>query len=228
MAISEIQRVEATGAATSTLIQVFPSSIDVGQVIRVLVRCDDDPTGITVDDNAGNTYLSPSGFIIEAGTTQVLQEFYCIVEFGGVTSISATYDVSVTGRAIAAIEYSGVTAADGTDGETDTGSNPTTTLSITNTTQPAVMFCACNNVQGGTPTAGAGFVDDGLIWSGFSNTRLQYKEISTVAAQTGNFGNAALDRNNATALMLSTLGSPENPGARRSQYRIQPMIRGPM
>ena len=229
MPISEIQRVEATGAASSSTIAVACSSGNAGNYVRVLVRCDDPPVGITVSDNGafgGNAYVSLGG-IQEAGTTQWLEEFYATID-NSMTSITADFGGAITGRAIAAIEYSGGTGIDGDDQQTDTGSNPTTTLSITNTTQPGVMFCACNDVQGGTPTAGSGFTDDGLIWSGFSNTRWQYKAISTVGSQTGNFGNASLDRNNATALIFLTSAAAENPGARRSQYRIQPMIRGPM
>jgi hypothetical protein len=207
MAITEVQRVEATNAASASTIAVACSSGTVGNYVRVLVRCDDPPVGITITDNAGggsNGYVSLGG-IQEAGTTQWLEEFYGTVD-NSMTTITADYGGAITGRAIAAIEYSGTSGVDGADQETDTGNNPTPTLSITNTVQPAVMFCACNDVQGGTPAVGSGFTDDGVVWSGFSACRLQKKNITTVAAQTGNFGNASLNRNNATAVIFTESG----------------------
>lgn len=177
--------------------------------MRVLVRCDDPPVGISVSDDGafgGNTYVSLGG-VQEAGTTQWLEEFYATID-NSMTTITANYGGAITGRAIAALEYNGIAAIDGDDQKTDSGNNPTPdpALSITNTAQPAVMFCACNDVQGGTPTAGSGFTDDGVMWSGFSSLRLQKKNITTVAAQTGQFGNSTFNRCNATAVIFTEAG----------------------
>lgn len=212
MAITEVQRVEATGAASSSSIAVGCSAGTVSNYVRVLVRCDDPPVGITVTDNGafgGNSYVSLGG-IEEAGTTQWLEEFYATID-NSMTTITVNYGGAITGRGVAAIEYTGTSGVDGADQETDTGNNPTPTLSITNTVQPAVMFCACNDVQGGTPAVGSGFTDDGVVWSGFSACRLQKKNITTVAAQTGNFGNASLNRNNATAVIFTESGGGGTP-----------------
>lgn len=229
MAITEVQRVEVTGAATDTAIAASVDAFIVGRTVRVLVRCDDDPTGITVSDDVGNTYVSLGG-VLEAGTTQWLEEFYTQVDTASAATVTAVFNATQTGRAICVLEYSGITgggAPEGDDQETDTGSNPTPTLSANSTTSSGVMFCACNDVQGGTPSVGSGFTDDGVIWSGFSNCRLQRKNTSTIGAQTGNFGNSSLNRNNSTAVIYPTDAPAENIGALRSQNRTMPMIRGP-
>ncbi len=205
MPASIAQSVESANVASATTIAAtLASAAVVGNALWVCVRA---PVSvvITVGDNLGNVYTERNS-VTEAGTGQHLRHFTAPVTSGGSCTITATYASAQANRGVLAVEVaglrSGASVFDGSTAVTDTGSNPTPTMTVTNTFQPAIALALCNDVQGGTPAVGSGYTNGGVVWSTVSIARWQYRAISNVGAQTANFGNAGLDRNNAVMVVF--------------------------
>lgn len=205
---SPIQTNEASAAAASTTVAVAQTSNPTaGGVNIVWVRGPSGATVTGVADTLGNTYTA-RGNVTEAGTGQVLYQFTAPITTGGsANTVTATYGASTSNRGIVVLETAGTYDASNTG--TDTGNDPTTSVSATNTAQPATVYMLCNDVQGGTPSAGAGFTNGGTAWGTLGlNARVQYKTVTTVASQSGNFGNAGFDRTNTGLVIVTDPSAP--------------------
>lgn len=164
---------------------------------------------ITPSQNSGTATLgsiTSQGSVQEAGVLDKLEHFTCDVTGTGSLDILITYGSSTDRRGVLVVEVSGVSALDGTDEQTDTGSNPTPNCTVNVTTQPAFGLGFCTDYQGGTPATGTGWTSVGTFWAGVSDARLQSKAISATGNTTGNFGNAGLDRNNAVMAVFTDGG----------------------
>lgn len=203
-----VQFNEASAAASATSIGVAQgSNPTVGNLNIVWVRGPGGATVTGVSDTLGNTYTA-RGSVIEAGTTQVLYQFTAPITTGGAANtVTADYGGSTSNRGIAVLEAPGNYDASNTG--TDTGNNPTDSVAATNTSQPATVYMFSNFVQGGTPGVGSGFTNVGTAWGTIGlNGRAQYKEVTSVGSQSGNFVNAALDRQNTGVVIVTDFVLP--------------------
>lgn len=197
-----VQTNELSAVAADTTVAVAQgSNPTAGNVNIVWVRGPSAATVTGVADTLGNTYTA-RGNVTEAGTGQVLYQFTAPITAGGAANtVTATYGASTANRGITVVEASGTYDASNTG--TDTGNNPTNAVSATNSAQPATLYMLCNDVQGGTPAVGTGFTNIGTGWATLGlNYRAQYKTVTTVASQSGNFGNAGFDRTNTGLVIL--------------------------
>ena len=197
-----VQTNELSAAAADTTVAVAQgSNPTAGNVNIVWVRGPSAATVTGVADTLGNTYTA-RGNVTEAGTGQVLYQFTAPITTGGAANtVTATYGASTANRGITVVEASGTYDASNTG--TDTGNNPTNAVSATNSAQPATLYMLCNDVLGGTPAVGTGFTNIGTGWATLGlNYRAQYKTVTTVASQSGNFGNAGFDRTNTGLVIL--------------------------
>jgi hypothetical protein len=190
-----VQSAQTESAASATTLGVAQgSNPTVGNTNVVWVTCVGyDATTVTVADSQGNTYTA-RGSVREAVIDAGLFQFTGPITTSGANTVTATFSPATTARQIAVVEVDGVYDVHNTG--TDSGNDPTTSLSATNTAQPATVWMACVFWQGGTPGVGTGYTDSGLggIWAAGYDGRVQYKEVTSVASQSGNFVNASLDR----------------------------------
>lgn len=202
-----VQTNEASAAASATTIAVAQgSNPTVGNVNMVWVRGPSAATVTGVADTLGHTYTA-RGNVTEAGTGQVLYQFTAPITSTGANTVTATYGGSTSNRGITVME--GVGTYDASNTGTDTGNNPTTAVSATNSAQPATLYMLCNDVQGGTPGVGTGFTNIGTGWATLGlNYRAQYKTVTTVASQSGDFSNAGFDRCNTGLIILLDASAP--------------------
>ena len=203
-----VQTNETSAAAAATTIAVAQgSNPTAGNVNIVWVRGPSASSVTGVADTLGNTYTA-RGNVTEAGTGQVLYQFTASITTGGAANtVTATYNASTSNRGITVTEAVGTYDASNTG--TDTGNNPTTAVSATNSAQPATLYMLCNDVQGGTPAVGTGFTNIGTGWATLGlNYRAQYKTVTSVGSQSGDFGNAGFDRCNTGLVILLDASAP--------------------
>lgn len=191
-----VQSAQADSAASATTLGVAQgSNPTVGNTNVVWVTCEAwDATTVTVADSQGNTYTSRGG-VREAAINNGITQFTGPITTSGANTVTATFSPATTNRQIAVVEVDGI--YDASNIRTDTNNNPTTSLSATNTAQPATVWMCGFVLQGGaTPTVGTGYTDSGLggVWTAGFDGRIQYKEVTSVASQSGNFVNPSSDR----------------------------------
>jgi hypothetical protein len=135
---------------------------------------------------------------------------WCLVTGSGTLDMIVTFDAPTTERCIAAMEVSGVSAVDTSDIETNTGSNPTTTMNVTVSAAPAFAIAAMCNYQGGGSSVGTGFslyldnIWTTIIGEGIFGTQA----FATTGAKTANFVNPGVDRNNTSIIVFTDTGDP--------------------
>ena len=210
MAGAIVQFVEASNGAAGTTLGVVITGATVGNSFHVAVLSDD--ATVTVSDGS-NTYGAEKGSVIEAAVLRRLHHFVASVTTGGTLTVTATFGASVSNRQIVVTEISGVGAYDAQGVQTDTGNNPTTAATATNSAQPAFGIAVCIDYQGGTPAVGTGYTSGGVITGGgLLGGRIAYRSFATVAAQTVDFGNAGFDRTcTVFALFLEGGGATPTP-----------------
>jgi hypothetical protein len=228
-AIVQTKENSASGSATTIASGSTGSNVTSGNKLWIVANAGTNVT-ITPSQNSGTATLgtiTSQGSIQEAGVLDKLEHFTCDITGTGSLDILITYGSSTDRRGVVAVEVSGVSAVDGSDEQTDTGSNPTTTCTVNVTTQPAFGIGFCTDYQGGTPTAGASWTDGGVFWSGVSNARLQTRAISATGNVTGNFGNAGSNRNNAVMIVFTDGGGGSGssilvpPSARTTPFLVR-------
>lgn len=201
MAGAIAQSVRATGGAASATTLAsgdLGSATTSGNYLLVAVQGED--ATVTCADSLGNTFTQ-QGSIKEAAINRRLTWFTAPITTGGSSnSVTATYSTSVIGRVIVVMEISGVNSFDVGDTKTSTGANPipNPALSATNTAQPAFAVAYIHNIQSTSIAVGSGYT----LYSTFNDENgsarilVQYKAITSVAAQTAQFANAGFDRCN--------------------------------
>lgn len=207
-AIVQVKENSASASATTIASGSFGSNVTSGNKLWIVVNAGTNVT-ITPSINSGTATLgtiTSQGSIVEAGVLDELEHFTCDVTGTGSLDVLITYGSSVDRRGVWIAEISGVSAIDGSDEQTDSGSNPTTTLTVNVTAQPAFGISFCSDYQGGIPAVGTGWTNYATGWVGVSDARIQTKAISATGNTTANFGNAGLDRNNAVMIVFTDGG----------------------
>lgn len=196
---------EGAGGATTVATGSFGSNVTVNNYLLIVTNSDTADT-VTISKNSGTATIgtvTEQGSVTEAATFEELTVFTCAITGSGSLDLLATFGSSQANRQIYAFEIGGVNAVQGHNEQTDTGSNPTPTLTFSVTTQPAFGVAICIDVQGGTPTAGSGWTSYGVLGSTVHFARVQTKAITATGSTTANFGNAGFDRNNATMVVFT-------------------------
>jgi hypothetical protein len=200
-----VQEAANESQASATTIAVTLPGVLPGSVLWVVAAEDVDNT-MTIADTLGLTWVD-MGSVVEAAITTRMQHWYAKVPSGGSTTITITFSVATVGRYVYALEMADLdptTPNDGSAEVTDTGSNPTTNQTITNTAQPAYMLSAGFDLQGTGYAPGTGMTLKATAWNGSGHEMLvQFKKITSTGAQSANFANAGLDRNVNVAAMFT-------------------------
>lgn len=212
MAGTVVQSQVAEGVASATTIASgsFSSNVTAGNTLWVITNSDTADT-VAITKNSGTATIgtvTDEGSVTEAGTAEELTHFTIPITGTGSLDLLATFGSSQANRQILAFELSGVFSILGSDEQTDTGSDPTTTLTVNVTAQPAFGLSVCIDAQGGTPGVGTGWTNVGTFGGTVHNARVQSKSITSTGNTTANFGNATLNRNNA-ALIVFDETSPD-------------------
>lgn len=215
---------EAAASGTTVATGSFGSNVTAGNYLLIFTNSDTADT-VTITKNSGTATIgtvTEQGSIAEAGTLEELTVLHCPITGSGSLDLLATFGSSQANKQILAIEISGSSGYQVMDIQTDTGNNPTTTLSATVSTQPAFGIAVCIDVQGGTPGVGTGWTDGGVVGSAVQFIRIQTKAITSTGATTGDFVNAGFDRNNA-ALVVFT----DNAGDFSGPFTSRPSTQSP-
>lgn len=214
---SIVQFVEASGATAATSIAVAITGT-AGNSYHVSAISDD--ATATCADTGSNSYGAEKGSVIEAGIPRRLHHFVCAITTGGSVTVTVTFGASVSNRQIVVTEITGVGAYDAQGTATDTGNNPTTAATATNSAQPAFGIAVCMDYQGGTPGVGTGYTSGGVIaGGGLLAGRIEYRSFSTVGSQSADFANAAFNRT-ATVFAIFLEDSPPSISAQPSDQTV--------
>jgi hypothetical protein len=209
-AIVQNKHNSASASATSIATGEFGSNVTSGNYIYI-VTTGDQATVLSIAKNAGTATIgsvTTLGELQEAGTLDVMTHAWCLVTGSGTLDLIAEFEATATERCIMAIEVSGVSAVDTI--ETNTGSNPTTTMNVTVGTAPAFAIAAMCNYQGGGSSVGTGFslyldnIWTTIIGEGIFGTQA----FATTGAKTANFVNPGVDRNNTSIIVFTDTGDP--------------------
>ncbi len=211
MAGSIVQQWGAEGAAASTTLPsgIAPSNVAAGNFLVILSNSDTN-VSCTVTQNSGTATLgtiTQRETQTEAGTAETTKVYTCEVTGAGSLDLLATFGASDANRMLFAWEVTDVDAFFGSTSATDTGSNPTPTLTVNVTSPPAFGLMVGVDVQSGTPSTGSGWTSFGTFGSAVHLGRAQTRSVAVSGNLTGNFGNAGLDRNN-TFMVVFTEPAP--------------------
>lgn len=197
MAGSIVQIVGPGGASTAAT-NVVSSSITctAGNTIWGIVISDDTTiTSITDSFGGGANTYTERGSVIEAAITRRTHHFTSLLSTGGTGTVTVNFAASVANRQLWLVEITGIGAYDVQGTATDTGNNPTTAATATNTQTPWFAIAACVDYQGGTPTVGTGYTSGGTLAAGGQLSGLvEYKSGTGTGSQSANFGNAGFNR----------------------------------
>lgn len=197
-----IVQIVGPGGASSAATSIVSSSITctAGNQLWVIAISDDATISSITDSwsSGANTYTE-RGSVIEAAILRRLHHATCQIATGGTGTVTVNLGASVSNRQVWLVEVTGVGAYDAQGTATDTGNNPTDSASATNSAQPAFCVAAIVDYQGGTPTVGqisgsAATNGGSLAAGGQLGGLVEYRSVSTVTAQTANFGNAPFNR----------------------------------
>jgi len=211
MAGSIVQQWGADGSAAATTIATgnAPSNVAAGNFLVILSNSDTN-VSCTVTQNSGTATLgtiTQRETQTEAGTAETTKVYTCEVTGAGSLDLLATFGASDANRMLFAWEVTDVDAFFGSTSATDTGSNPTPTLTVNVTSPPAFGLMVGVDVQSGTPSTGSGWTSFGTFGSAVHLGRAQTRSVAVSGNLTGNFGNAGLDRNN-TFMVVFTEPAP--------------------
>lgn len=211
MAGSIVQQWGAEGAAAATTLPSgnAPSNVAAGNFLVILSNSDTN-VSCTVTQNSGTATLgtiTQRETQTEAGTAETTKVYTCEVTGAGSLDLLATFGASDANRMLFAWEVTDVDAFFGSTSATDTGSNPTPTLTVNVTSPPAFGLMVGVDVQSGTPSTGSGWTSFGTFGSAVHLGRAQTRSVAVSGNLTGNFGNAGLDRNN-TFMVVFTEPAP--------------------
>ena len=210
MAGSIVQQWGAENGAAGTTLATGSATVTSGNFLVIQTNSDTAVT-CTVTKNAGTATIgtiTEQTSVTEAATLETTKTYTCSITGSGTLDLLATFGASDANREIFAWEITGVSSYFGAQAQTDTGSNPTTTCTVTSVVAPAFAFMTCIDVQGGTPTAGSGYTSFGTFGTTVHIGRVQYKAVTSDGSVTGNFGNAGFDHNNGVLVVFSEPSPP--------------------
>ena len=208
MAGAIVQTKGNDSGSTSTTIAsgTLASNVTSGNFLMVGASGATGAVTITLSQNSGTATIgswTEQEAQQESGTGDQSRWFWCQVTGTGSIDILATYGASQTGRGISVVEVSGCNAFQASSSQPDTGNNPTPTVTVNVTTQPAFGVMMGVDLQGGLMTVGSGWTDQGSTSTTDFRCRIQSKAISSTGNTTGNFVNAGFDHNNSTMLVFT-------------------------
>lgn len=210
MAGSIVQQWGAENGAAGTTLATGSATVTSGNFLVIQTNSDTAVT-CTITKNAGTATIgtiTEQTSVTEAATFETTKTYTCSITGSGTLDLLATFGASDANRMVFAWEISGVDSYFGSQAQTDTGNNPTTTCTVTSVTAPAFAFMACIDMQGGTPGVGSGYTNYNTFGGTVHNGRAQYKAVSTNGSVTGNFANAGFDRNNAVLVIFTEPAPP--------------------
>lgn len=211
MAGSIVQQWGAEGSAAATTLATgnAPGNVTSGNFLVILSNSDTN-VSCTVTQNSGTSTLgtiTQRETQTEAATFETTKVYTCAVTGTGSLDLLATFGASDANRMLFAWEVTSVDAFFGSNSATDTGSNPTPTLTVNVTSPPAFGLMLGVDMQGGTPATGTGWTNYNTFGSAVHFGRAQTKSVAASGNLTGDFGNAGFDRNN-TFMVVFTEPSP--------------------
>lgn len=186
-------------ASTSATTIDVSVTLTVGRKYAIGVIGADVGSTVSAADTLSNSYTH-RGSVVEAAIARRHHGLTCAPTTGGSTTITITYPSSADNRQVYVWEIQDVGDYDAFGTATDTGNNPTTAATATNSAQPAFLLATSIFYQGGTPTVGtiggSAGVDEGTIFvgSGMLIGRGESQSVTSVGSQSANFGNSAFDR----------------------------------
>lgn len=176
-------------ASASSIAVTLGTNPTAGNLLYVASDCYN-IASVTHTDSLGNTWVE-IGNQVEAGIPYRLFHAYSKNITGGADTVTATFNAANVNRGIYVMEISGLdTASPFVDSAevTDTGGNPTTTATCTNTGTAGVLMSVGLDAQTGTMiTVGSGMTSrqtNVWPWNGGNGGCVQYK---ATAADSNNY-----------------------------------------
>lgn len=191
MTYAFVQQNANDNAATATTITVTLTPTAANLLVFCVSGDALDTTSIALSDNLGthNTFTQIGTDLVTSADQRCAWWFAANCK-GGATTFTATYSASTRFRTIYVAEYSGIATspflngARNEDANPGTGTDAVTSTNANATSQPALVWGFCININGGsTPNAGTGYTSRAGVWS--TNTCLGRSEDKRVVA-TGN------------------------------------------
>lgn len=223
MAYGFVAEAEASTSASGTSLGVTLGTNPTAGNLLYLVAAVSVDTTCTFSDTLSNT-MTPIGDIREAAIADRIFHAYSKNITGGADTVTASYGASGTNRRIYVLELSGLDTTaplvDNAEG-TDTGNNPTDTVTCTNAGTAGVFLILCTLLQGGTPTVGTGLtLRTSGLWASASSkfATIGYQNTGADSSNySGNFGNSAFDRQTTVAAIFQESATVPPPS-----FSVQP------
>lgn len=223
MAYAFVADISAYSTASASSISVsLGTDPTAGNLLYVASDCYN-IASVTHTDSLGNTW-NEIGNIAEAGIPYRLFHAYAKNITGGADTVTATFNAANVNRGIYVCEISGLdTTAPLVDNHevTDTGSNPTSTATCTNTGTAGVLMSVGLDAQtSALISVGSGMTSKVAAiwpWAGANQNGgcVQYKDVAADSADyTSNFVNTASDRSCQVAAIFKEGGAAANPPKR--------------
>lgn len=213
-AIAQVKEASAVASATTIASGSFGSNVTSGNKLVVYATRGTSTGTTTPSKNSGTATIgsfTARGLATEAALDDTLEQWSADITGTGSLDILATFSTSQPDRGIMCVEVSGVSAVDGSDADTDTGSDPTPDSSVTVTTQPAFGVALGAGYQEAL-NPGSGWTQQGSdVWVGVADSVLQFKAITATGATTCNFANPTFSRT-CQAMIVLTDGAPPSGG----------------
>lgn len=205
-----LQNWGAENASAGTTLATGSATVTTGSIL-VIYSNSDTNVSHTITKNAGTATIgtvTARETQTEAATAETSKWFTCPVTAGGTLDLLLTTGASDGNRQIYAIEIDSSVNFFGSNSATDTGSNPTPTLTVASVTLPAFGISFCVDVQGGTPAVGTGWTNYAVLGSAVHFVRVQTLTVASAGSVTADFGNAGFDRTNSALLILQPAAAP--------------------
>lgn len=192
---------QADGAATASATSITSSAITttLGNRLIAFVSYYRPAGSVAVDllDSQGNSWNPIGTQLYNATDTEGIQCFEATVTTAGSTTFTARYDAGTSSaeyRGILVVEDDSALGAVDNDGDYNrqtspgTGTDAVTSLSSTNSAQPArhIGF-ALNYNSTSTPNAGTGFTARTAVWSAIGGARAEDRTLSTTGSTAATF-----------------------------------------
>lgn len=216
----------ALASGTSIASGNLPGNVTAGNYIVVWGGADNDPT-TTASKNGGTATI---GSFAEYEATQHdtqlngFHQFVATITGSGTLDILLTFGTSQPERVIGVAEVSGVSGTvQGSDANMGSIENPTVSMSVDVTSQPAFgLSCLCN-LQGTGSSEGSGWSPVTVFdWSAaIGEGVLQKKSITSTGATTSNFANSGLDNYCENMLVFTDSGVAPPPSLYLNRSPLQ-------
>jgi hypothetical protein len=219
----------ATGTALSISSGNFPAANKLGNTgIAAISAANTATTIASVLDTLGNLWLPVGAKVQDTTNNQSYWLYYAKNLIAGVNSVTATFNITRTFRAIAVFEFPQIDLVNALDvfahqfqAAPGTGVDAMTGGPMLNTVQPALLFSfGVGETQ--APNAGSGFFPGPRVWAAAfaSTTLMEFRRLTDIATRAGTFTLpgatqsivlAAIFKEAADALPTNSGGKTEEP-----------------